>query len=234
MVSKFNCYVCLILGLLFFPGCSDDDDGNDNPKTVDFHFSEDAEGWSGDFADYPEGEEDFYELEFGYAPLPEPLDDSEGALRQIGNNHSDDLFMFIKRKITGLDPNREYRVYFDIRIASNAPEGSVGIGGSPAESVFIKAGAVKDEPEKKVGENDYFEMNIDKGNQSQPGKDMINIGDFSNETDNDTYVIVQRGNTDPFTATSNANGELWLVLGTDSGFEGTTTIYYDSISVTFE
>ncbi|RNL75565.1 hypothetical protein ED312_21355 [Sinomicrobium pectinilyticum] len=234
MVSKFKCYAWLALGLLFFSGCSDDDNGNDRPEIIDFHFSNDAEAWSGDFADYPLGEEDFYELELGYAALPDPLDNSDGALRQTGNNHSDDLFMFIKRKITGLDPDREYRIYFDLRIASDAPEGSVGIGGSPAESVIIKAGAVKEEPKKKVNENDYYEMNIDKGNQSQPGEDMINLGNFSNETDADTYTIVQRSNTDPFTATSNADGELWLVIGTDSGFEGTTTIYYDSISVTFE
>lgn len=234
MASKFKCYIWLILGLLFFPGCSDDDNGENTPKTVDFYFSEDAEEWNGDFADYPEGEEDFYELEFDHATLPDPLSQSKGALRQTGNNHSDDLFMFIKRKITGLIPNREYDIYFDIRIASNAPEGSVGIGGSPAESVFIKAGAVKEEPEKTVNEDGYYRMDIDKGNQSQPGMDMINIGNFSNETDKDVYTIVQRQNTDTFKATASANGELWLIIGTDSGFEGTTTIYYESISVTFE
>jgi hypothetical protein len=28
---------------------------------------------------------------------------------------------------------------------------------------------------------------------------------------------------------ANAQGEIWLVVGTDSGFEGKTTIYYNSI-----
>jgi hypothetical protein len=35
-----------------------------------------------------------------------------------------------------------------------------------------------------------------------------------------------------FSVTSDASGRLWIVLGTDSGFEGTTALYYDRITVT--
>ena len=30
------------------------------------------------------------------------------------------------------------------------------------------------------------------------------------------------------------DGTLWLILGTDSGFEGLTTLYYDEITVVLE
>ncbi|MCD4693477.1 MAG: T9SS type A sorting domain-containing protein, partial [Calditrichales bacterium] len=38
----------------------------------------------------------------------------------------------------------------------------------------------------------------------------------------------------PFPITTDAGGEVWLIIGTDSGFEATTTLYYNKIDVTFE
>jgi hypothetical protein len=74
-------------------------------------------------------------------------------------------------------------------------------------------------------------MNIDKGNQSIGGIDMIVIGDFSNGTDQNIYKIKQLTTTSPLNVRANQQGEIWLVIGTDSGFEGTTTIYYNFIQV---
>jgi hypothetical protein len=34
------------------------------------------------------------------------------------------------------------------------------------------------------------------------------------------------------TATADADGRLWLYIGTDSGFEAGFTLYYESITVT--
>ena len=38
----------------------------------------------------------------------------------------------------------------------------------------------------------------------------------------------------PIRATADAAGRLWLLVGTDSGFEGTTRLYYKTIRVTLE
>jgi hypothetical protein len=48
--------------------------------------------------------------------------------------------------------------------------------------------------------------------------------------------LITRTNADsyvPFVATSNNAGELWLIVGTDSGYTGITTIYYTNVSVVF-
>ncbi|WP_237758047.1 hypothetical protein [Legionella oakridgensis] len=37
-----------------------------------------------------------------------------------------------------------------------------------------------------------------------------------------------------YTVTTNNKGEIWLILGTDSGYESTTTIFYTNLSVTFK
>jgi len=201
------------------------------PIILDFNFFENNEEWIGDFAEYPIDEETHYELKFNSALLPVPLDTTIGALRQTGNNHSDDLFMFIKRKVTNLTPDRMYTITFIIEFASNVADNQVGVGGSPGEDVTIKAGAIQIEPVKHLNSNDFYLMNIDKGNQLQGGKDMMTIGDFSNDTGQNIYTLKTVRNKDPFQVKANGEGELWLIIGTDSGFESTTTIYYNKITV---
>ncbi|MEM9325658.1 MAG: hypothetical protein AAGA85_08385 [Bacteroidota bacterium] len=214
--------------------CGDDDSEVSPEIQFTYDFTSGTEGWTGDFADYPndEGVEEFYELDFTHSTLPEPLETNLGSLKQSGSNRSDDLFMFVKKQVTGLEPNQDYAVTIRIEIATDAASGAVGIGGAPGESVYLKAGATAIEPRKVLDDTDnHFRMNIDKGNQSQDGDDMKNIGDFANGTDEFTYVLKTLETNIPLLATADSNGELWVTVGTDSGFEGITTIYYNTIEV---
>lgn len=205
-----------------------------NGETPSFTFENSAEGWTGGFADYPVSEDDFYEISFEWAPLPAPLDQSQKALEISGNNHSDDLFMFVKRKIEDLQPSTSYQLTFSIELASNAPDGSFGIGGSPANSVYLKAGATQEEP-KAVQQDGEWQMNIDKGNQSQGGEDMLVLGDIATDKEDFEYALISRSNVDnPLSITSDGNGVVWVIIGTDSGFEGITTLYYNQIDLEFE
>jgi len=197
-------------------------------------FTTDLNNWVGDFADYPNDPIDIpqYQLTFAYSRLPVPLNTADGALKQSGINGSDDLFMFIKKKVSGLEPNRNYSVEIKVDFASNAAKNMIGVGGAPGESVYIKAGAVAIEPKKVLSSpENWYRMNIDKGNQSIGGIDMQVIGDFANGTDLNVYKIKQLSTATPLNVKSNQQGEIWLIIGTDSGFEGITTIYYNAIEV---
>jgi hypothetical protein len=234
MCCKNISYLFLII--LF--GCSIDDDPSVSVFTASFDFSESLDGWEADFVDLPTGENDsaFYELKFAYTALPQNLGGKKSIMLS-GNNHSDDLFMFIKRKVTGLVPNTTYTLVFEVEVASNAPQGSVGAGGSPGGSVYLKAGATKIEPQKVV-ENDRFILNIDKGNQSMPGMNAIVLGDIAIPANASEYTLITRSNaasssSPVFMAQTNNDGEIWLLVGTDSGFEGITTIYYTRINIIF-
>jgi hypothetical protein len=201
-------------------------------KTYTDNFTMGTDGWVGDFADYPNdpGVTAQYELEFTHSSLPLPLNTSDGALKQSGINRSDDLFMFIKKKITGLESGQRYSVELKVDFASNAADNMVGVGGAPGEAVNIKAGAVSLEPTKVlITAENWYRMNIDKSNQAQSGTDMKVIGNFANGTDLNVYKIKQISTTTPISVQANPQGEIWLVIGTDSGFEGKTTIYYNSI-----
>jgi len=49
---------------------------------------------------------------------------------------------------------------------------------------------------------------------------------------NPPYVSLKRQHEHEYTVTASPDGELWLLVGTDSGFEGLTGIYYQRIAVT--
>ena len=227
-------YYLPVIVLAILAGCKKGSD-LDLPIEMIYEFDSGPDGWVAGFADYPAGEDEFYELASGISRLPDPLPAAPNSFLLEGNNHSDDLFMFMKKKLSGLEENHEYKIRFFLDFASNAAEGSFGVGGSPANSVYVKAGVSDDEPIAVVEQTEnWYRMNIDKGNQATGGEDMIVLGDFSNGTDEFVYTMVSLENENPFTFKTDKNGECWLIVGVDSGFESKTSIYFDRIRVIIE
>jgi hypothetical protein len=203
-------------------------------ETLQFNFSQGDNGFVADFTDYPPGEEAFHELTAGVRPLPPNL----GAATSLfisGNNRSDDLFMYYKRRLDGLLPDTPYRLGFDLQFATEAEFGSFGIGGSPAHSVFVKAGASMMEPRSVVVDG-FYRLTVDKGQQSEAGTASLVLGDVSkSENASPGFELVTRASgADMLEAQTSPTGELWLFFGTDSGHEGVTSLYYTNFAVTIE
>ncbi|MFD1002504.1 hypothetical protein ACFQ21_24480 [Ohtaekwangia kribbensis] len=241
MEIKMKCRVILsALVWSICAGCSLDNDTAQSDLYVFSDvsdFSKSMHDWKADFSDYPATREDSlkFDLQYSYTELPANLG-SKKAIMLSGTNLSNDLFMFIKKKVTGLNPNTDYNLVFQIQFATNAPSGaSTTDEGSPGESVFLKAGASDVEPQKVVLENSYV-LNVDKGKQLDRGENTIVLGNIAGGTNITDFTLVTRTNADsyvPFVVRSNDKGELWLLVGTDSGYKGTTVIYYTNVSVVF-
>lgn len=218
-----------------FVACGDSTGVTDDTFDIEFDFSSDYQGWVAGFSDYPVGKEMEWAIGSSLAALPAPLDVSRKAIRLTGENHSDDLFMYISRGITALAPNKAYAVRFRVTIATDAPRNCVGVGGAPGESVVLKVGGTTVEPGRVVDGAQYYRANFDHGAQLQSGRDAASVGDIANSNSNcavPRYELKQfdSGST-PLTVTSDATGRLWLVVGVDSGFEGTTSVYITSVKV---
>ena len=199
--------------------------------TFEFTFEDDAQGWTVGFADLPvDYDQSIYELEHGHRPLPDGLQ-GHGIYVQ-GHNRSDDLFMFLTRQVDGLTPDATYAVSVSVDLAANIPAVTFGIGGSPGTSVYVKAGASTEKPETVVDQNQYFRMNIDKGNQSRGGTDMAVLGNVANPevTENEYRIKTLETPERHLTVTADGEGTVWLIAGTDSGFEGLSAFYYDRIT----
>ena len=201
--------------------------------TFNFDFAMGPQGWTAGFADLPvDHDQSTYELDHGYRSLPEGLDGRGMYLQR--HNRSDDLFMYLKTQVGGLKPNTTHAVSVSIGLATNVPSGSFGIGGSPGSSVFVKAGASSIEPTASEGDDRHLRMNIDKGNQANGGAAMVVVGHAAHpEVVLEEYRIKSLDNAgNPVKVTTDGNGGLWLIVGTDSGFEGLSRFYYARIAYT--
>ncbi len=203
-----------------------------------FDFRLGRQGWQADFADYSVLNEDL-QLMADIEALPDELDVRGTGFYIQGMNRSDDLFMYLKHELGPLDgvrPGQTYQVRYRIVVASNAPTGCAGVGGAPGESVYLKAGASTDEPDD-VRDGDGVNLNVDKGNQAEGGADAFVVGDIANgedcgeyeNLDDVPYVSLDFRPEQEQTVTADEQGRLWLFVGTDSGFEGLTGLYYQRI-----
>jgi len=197
-----------------------------------YAFNENSNNFIGEFTDYPSGEESFYELAWGWENIPDQA--NQKGLYLAGNNHSDDLFMFLKKPIDGLTPNTEYKITFNVKFSTNVPEGTLGTGGSPGESVYFKVGASSIEPEKIII-NGSYQLTVDKGNQQTSGVNAITVGDLANplvDPMNPTFIQKTVTNVDsPLAVKSDQAGRVWIFLGTDSAFESLSKYYINSITI---
>lgn len=187
----------------------------------EFDFSSGDQGFTSGFADLPASDDPaLYNLVADHRDLPAELGVGKGLFIS-GINHSDDLWMFWKKKLTGLQPNTEYQVALDVEMASN-------VAGAQGESVYVKAGASQAEPLVTPDAQGQLRLTVDKGNQSTSGSAAAVLGNVAKENTNaNQYAILHRNNRSiQQSATTSADGSLWIFFGTDSGFEGATSLYY--------
>ncbi len=196
---------------------------------IETDFSDTTTEWVAGFSDYPIADEEMFGLTAELTSFAGA--GQQSAFLLSGNNLSSDLFMYLKREVTNLEPNSVYQVRLRARVWSNAGENCVGAGGAPGESVLIKAGAAKLEPMQA----DYY-MNIDIGEQSEDGANAIVLGDISVRNlgcNSELYGrnTFELNSYDNFNITSNDDGAAWVFVGSDSGFMGVTTLYFDTVEV---
>ena len=145
--------------------------------------------------------------------------------------------MYYKGRVAGLDANRRYSVRFEVEIATRVPNGCFGVGGAPGEGVTVKAGASDVEPESVVEGFDW-RMNVDKGNQTNGGENALAIGDVANSIpcgETPQWELKQLSSEmESISVTTDGSGNVWLFVGTDSGFEATTSVYHTWIIATSE
>jgi hypothetical protein len=134
--------------------------------------------WKAGFADNLVCEDELYELEYGLRGLPDDVQPTGRGLYIQGKNGSDDLFMFLARRLgaeVGIEPSKKYLLSFAIGFASNAQSDCAGVGGAEGEGVALKAGGSITEPKVVIDEQNYYRMNVDNGNQFTGGPDPFPI-----------------------------------------------------------
>jgi hypothetical protein len=219
----------VVIMLILLTSCTLEDSSGIEIFSMNYSFANGDDGWVADFTDYPVSEDPLSDSVYQWEAkviTSAPATDGQSAFMISCNNVSGDIFMFLKKRIDGLRPNTNYNVVFEVMLASNAVAG---------QGIILKGGASGMEP-KKVIENNYYVLNIDKGSDTTSGENAISFGDIGTAESTADYSYLVKGNVnayEPFVAKTNSKGELWLVVGTDSLFEGTTTVYFTGVNLIF-
>jgi len=229
----------LVAFLLLFTLCSSASAQNSN-VSISFDFRQGALGWQAGFADWStQTNYDSFEFRSEILSLPAELQAPGTGFYIQSHNRTDDVFMFLKRKLgpaEGIVPGQKYQLYLTIVFASNAQNNCFGAGGAPGESVGLKAGATPIEPIAVLDASGWWRMNVNKGGPTGPGELVATgVSSIANglpcNLQSRPYVSLTRHHLHRSLVTASPAGELWLLLGTDSGFEGLTGLYYESVDV---
>lgn len=218
---------------LALAGCGDGATSPPASRTFAFDFSSraEAEAWTADFVDVQADQAENVGFVAGHRALPESVTESDSALYQEGLNVSDDLFMFFRRRVEGLQPGARYRARFRITFASDAGQGcDVGLG----PNAYVKAGTSAEEPTRRTTENGYLLLTVDKGQQAQGGSAAVLLGDVRNGVPGCGDEVPYAANTlesadadgaGTLEVDADAEGAVWLFFGTESAFEVTLDLY---------
>ena len=229
----------LFILLIIAYGCSSEMESQVDLVSA-FDFESGTQQWDGGVSDYPVYLEDSisYKVEADQVANSFSLAESIG-LNISGENPHGDLFYYFKRKIGGLQPLKIYKLDFEFLIYTQLAN---DVKHDPPQDLFLKIGAVDFQPELEEvlwqNTENYKTLNLDKGeSNSDEGKDMFNVGSLAKYTSQFPEVI--SGNTfdKGFEVSANKDGEIWILVGVDSGIEGNLvfgmealTVYYTKIN----
>lgn len=203
----------------------------------DLVFADDFQGqtgaWVAGFSDVSAELAD--NVQFEGTVVGHPLHMARLALYLYGNNISDDLFMFWKRRVTGLVAGATYDVRMEVEYATQYQEGcDAGVG----PLVLIKMGAASLEPVVVELADGSLRTTLDKGEQFEEGSAIRILGDHRNGvpgcvTEAPFAVRTRSSGARAVRVTADGLGAVWVVVGTESAFEVANAIYFSRVRYSF-
>lgn len=206
-----------------------------NPTMLIYQFETGDCGFEPMFSDYHDDSNNYesYEMKTEHKNNPVIGDESK-SLYIASQNRSDDMFMGYVKNISGLKPNTEYSFVISFDLATNVESGLFGIGGSPGEAVAIKCGIVNIKPEIEEDSGGVYRLNINHGSQLSEGRDMQVLGNMAKPEDSTVDGFEFKQFNASIKAVSDDKGSVYLIIASDSGFEGLTEYYLDNIIISYK
>jgi hypothetical protein len=204
-------------------------------QTFNFDFNVVREGWVSGAADYPESQAAAVAAFGAVQPLPAPLVTTQNALYLRGTNVGGDLFLFQKRRFTGLGSLVTYSITLQVEFATSYQAGCTT---GPAAVTLLKAGLSLLEPLAVTDAQGVVRMNIDKGGAATAG-DFIQLGDIRNSLSGcpatGTFGLRTTAlRTQTTNLITDSDGGFWVFIGTQSGFVGQHEIYITGMKLVVE
>jgi len=171
--------------------------------------------------------------------LPSPYEYRNG-IEFSWNNYNEDIKGFIKKKVSGLNPNSQFIVEFSVNILTFMSEECLGIGGSPGKDVIVKASLLAQEPLKYIDDSGLFPFyRVDIDENLYGGDDVNYLGHIGLPVPCDDVFLHQDPiweikhltNEDNVSFSSGATGDAWIYVSIDSGVGGHQKVYITDVEV---
>ncbi len=193
-----------------------------------FDFETGHQDWIAGVSDYTStsiADNATYTYSFYNAKSPENLPWQGYGLTITAENPHGDLFYYFKRQVTGLKPNKNYKVDFEFIVYTQLETGKEI---ASTEDIFLKVGALSSEPHAQLtqsgGAMDFYSLNFDKGeNNEDSGEDLDNLGSIKNYTKSTVEAISGNTYKSPLTVKTDLHGNVWLIIGVDSSIRNQLT-----------
>ena len=215
----------------FIPNIFDDHQPAPVASTVTVDFNNGIDGWSADVADYTDKDKPT-EVASGWKDLPAPL--SGKGYYLVSHNNSDDVLTYTTHQLEGFVKHAQYLVSFELRYATDAATGCMGVGGSRGESVYMVVAANYYNIKTISNTDGHYRLNLDRGNQAVSGTDGKVLGTqgvAGLDCAGGKWASTTRKSSEPIVVTADKDGRFWVMLGTDSGFEGTNAVYLQGATI---
>jgi len=155
--------------------------------------------------------------------------DPIGYLLSSDNSQTGNIFMGLVKEIQAT-PSTTYALNFTVDFLTNVAAGCAGIGASPGDNVYVEVGASGSNPAVAYtgssGLYEFHNLNVN--------VNLTVAGSFGSDAltdcyDSSKYVSKELSTSTNYPVTSDKNGNIWLMVGTNSFFEGTTAVYWQNL-----
>ncbi len=201
------------------------DNTSATPVTLNVDFSQDSSAWALGYSDHSDNTAPANVHMQLSEPLGPPF--NQRALQISGTNRSDDMFVFIRRRVDQLAPSTLYLAKVSLELVAGIPQGCMGVGGAPGEAVYVKTAVSEIQPHSVRQADGNWVMNIDKGNQASSGLQGQTLGNITNSDTDCQWGRSERktlSTSKAITVHTNTQGQLWWLLGQDSGYEAGSSL----------
>lgn len=223
----------LMLSLAACTAQEDDNEAEHVDLLTAFEFANGNQEWKGGISDFPIDYLDSVVYKINNEAVPNSLTSSGKALNISAVNPHRDLFYYFLRKESGLEPGERYKIDFEFLVYTQ-------LTGKVDGDLYLKLGATNFPPElspRMSGTDKNIELislNVDKGDtNSASGTDVVNIGSIKEFTGEKPEVISGNNFDKRIEVVADRQGNVWLIIGVDSGISGQLTFGMAALTVYF-
>lgn len=227
-MRKKSIIFILVLLTFFLIGCSNSEK---KENAISYSFQDSTQDWAGYFSgnsalsSLPENDSS---LEFSYANVPIANNKTKGLLLRA-DNYSNYIFMYVIKKVDSLNlkPNTSYNITLTFDLATSVPSNLLEYGGTPGQTIFIKAAFLNSSPNITTFANHPLIGNL----SDVFINSLENIGNIAkSDSSNDMSFKIKNFQYKSAITTDN-EGSFWTLIGVDSQFEIPLELYLSNIQI---